>query len=208
MAEAAPAGPGVRLDDLDGRDAYRLLTSLIIPRPIAWVSTLSAAGVANLAPYSFFNLVAGRPPTVAVSVGSRGNGEPKDTLVNARETGEFVINLAHEPLARALNATSAPWAPGVSEFQEAGLAALPSTDVAPPRVAGAPAALEARVTQLVPIEGSTYTMILGRVLRVHIREDLLAPDGLVDAERFAPIARLGRDEYAALGPLFRLTRPA
>lgn len=197
-----------RLDELEGRAAYRILTSLVIPRPIAWVSTVSKKGAHNLAPYSFFNLVTGSPPTVMISVGSRRTGEPKDTLVNAQETGEFVVNLADETLADALNATSAPVEPGVSEFERAGLVTVPSTDVAPPRVAAAPAALECRVTQLVPVDGSSSTMILGRVLRVHVREDLLAPDGLVDAERFAAISRLGRDEYATLGTLFRLDRPA
>lgn len=207
MTEATLPTASIRLDDLDGRAAYRLLTSLVIPRPIAWVSTVSAEGAPNLAPYSFFNLVTGSPPTVMVSIGRRRTGEPKDTLVNVEATGEFVVNLADESLAGALNATSAAWEHGASEFEKAGLEATPSTDVAPPRVAGAPAALEGRVTQLVPIEGSTSTLLLGRVVRVHVREGLLAPDGLVDADRFAPIARLGRDEYATLGRLFRLTRP-
>src|SRR5690606_5308984 len=207
-ADAPPPTTSVALADLDGRTAYRLLTGLVAPRPIAWVSTLSPAGVPNLAPFSFFTLLTGRPPTVMFAAGDRPGGEAKDTLANALATGEFVVNLADRQLAEAVNATSAMVAPDVDEFALAGLATAPSVEVAPPRVAAAPAALEARVSQVVPVEGSPATMVLGHVLRVHVRTDLLAADGLVDAERFGPVARLGRDEYAALGEVFRLRRPS
>ncbi|MFA5552687.1 MAG: flavin reductase family protein [Trueperaceae bacterium] len=193
--------------DLHGRHAYRLLTSLVVPRPIAWISTLAADGTPNLAPFSFFNIVSGRPLMVMFSSGRRAPGEPKDSLANAVATGEFVVNLADEALAEQVNLTSATVGPNVNEFEAFGVRPAPSIDVKPPRVASAKAALEARVAQVIPIEGSTSTMVLGHVLRVHVSEDLLGPDGLADATRLAPIARLGRDEYATLGRVFSLARP-
>lgn len=187
--------------------AYRLLTSALIPRPIAWVSTLSQGGAPNLAPYSFFNAVASDPLTVMFSAGSRDDGAPKDSLRNAQETGEFVVNLADEALAEALNHTSGAWAHGADEFAEAGLEKAPSSLVAPPRVALAPVALECRVSQIVPVEGSRSTMVLGHVLAIQVRRDLLGDDSLIVAERYQPIARLGRSEYSTLGRVFSLARP-
>ena len=205
--EAAPATTSFAIKDLHGRQAYRLLTSLVIPRPIAWISTIAADGTPNLAPFSFFNIVSGRPLMVMFSSGQRAPGEPKDTQANAIATGEFVVNLADETLAEHINQTSATVAPHVNEFQAFGVTAVPSTDVKPPRVASARAALEARVAQVVPIEGSRSTLVLGQVLRVHVREGVLGLDGLADSDKLAPVARLGRDEYAGLGNVFRLTRP-
>src|SRR5690606_18920164 len=115
-ADAPPPTTSVALADLDGRTAYRLLTGLVAPRPIAWVSTLSPAGVPNLAPFSFFTLLTGRPPTVMFAAGDRPGGEAKDTLANALATGEFVVNLADRQLAEAVDATSAMVAPDVDEF--------------------------------------------------------------------------------------------
>ena len=197
----------LKVADLDGHDAYKLLTSAIIPRPIAWVSTISSAGAYNLAPYSFFNAVASDPLTVLFAPGPKADGSPKDSLKNAQETGEFVVNLADEALAAALNHTSGAWAHGVDEFEQAGLATAPSSLVAPPRGAAAPVALECRVSQLILLTGSSSTLVLGEVLALHIRADILAADGLIDAERYRPIARLGRDEYSELGRIFSLTRP-
>ena len=205
MAEGSMAA--FRVTELEGRDAYKLLTSALVPRPIAWVSTVSPGGVPNLAPYSFFNAVASDPLTVMFAPGKRADGSPKDSLQNARETGEFVVNLADEPLAGALNHTSGAWAHGVDEFAEAGLTAAPSSLVRPPRVAAAPVALECRVSQLVEVAGSTSTLVLGQVLVVQVRRDLLGDDGLIVTERYRPIARLGRDEYSALGRVFSLARP-
>src|SRR5690606_28073231 len=142
------------------------------------------------------------------AAGDRPGGEAKDTLANALATGEFVVNLADRQLAEAVNATSAMVAPDVDEFALAGLATAPSVEVAPPRVAAAPAALEARVSQVVPVAGSPATMVLGHVLRVHVRTDLLAAAGWVESGRSGPVARLGRDGCAALGGVFRRRRPS
>jgi flavin reductase (DIM6/NTAB) family NADH-FMN oxidoreductase RutF len=193
-------------DDLEPRASYRLMTSIVVPRPIAWVSTTNAEGVPNLAPFSFFNAVAGAPPVVVLAVGQRA-GQPKDTLRNLRETGEMVVHLADEPLAEALNRTSADFPPGTNEFERAGLASVPSTDIQPPRVSAAPVAMEARLLREVAIPETRYTVLFGRIIRLHIREELLGEDGLVVAERLRPIARLGRDEYTTLGEVFAMPRP-
>ncbi len=192
--------------ELEPRDAYRLLISVVVPRPIGWTSTIGADGSLNLAPFSFFNAVSNMPLTVMISVGQR-KGNPKDTLRNVRETGEFVINIANEELAAAMNESSGEWAYEVNEFDRAGVTPAPSIDVKPPRVAEAPIALECRVTQIVPVIETTYTLILGRVLRFRIRADLLRPNGMVDAALLKPVARLSGDEYATLGRVFEMKRP-
>jgi flavin reductase (DIM6/NTAB) family NADH-FMN oxidoreductase RutF len=183
-----------------------LLTSLIVPRPIAWLSTIGSDGSLNLAPFSFFNAVAGNPPTLMVSIGQR-KGAPKDSLRNIQETGEFVVNLVGEELVEAMNLTSGEYNYEVDEFGLAGLESAPSVEVRPPRVARAAAALECRATLIIPVEGSTYTMVLGHVLRYHLREDLLRPNGLADPQILRPVCRLAADEYAVLGPVFSLARP-
>jgi flavin reductase (DIM6/NTAB) family NADH-FMN oxidoreductase RutF len=193
-------------DELPPRDAYRLLISVVVPRPIAWVSTIGADGTPNLAPFSFFNAVGGVPPIIMFSVGQR-RGTAKDTLRNVRETGEFVVNLVSQELGEAMNQTSGEWPYEVNEFELAGLATGPSVDVRPPRVAAAPVAMEARVTQIVPVEGTYSTMVLGQVLRYHIRDGLLRPNGLVNATLLRPLARLSGDEYATLGDVFAMPRP-
>lgn len=189
---------------------YHLLTSIVAPRPIAWVSTLSTDGIPNLAPYSFYNAVAGFPPTIMFSVAYRRK-EPreKDTLRNIKQIGEFVTHIVNEAMAEAMIQTAVEFSYGVSEFQKAGLKAVASIDVRPPRIADVPVAMECQVTQIVPVEGATNVMVLGRVLRFHIREDLYRPElGLVDTVRMQPITRLGGPvEYTKLGELFSLELP-
>lgn len=192
--------------DLPPRDAYRLLISAVVPRPIGWTSTIGADGTLNLAPFSFFNAVGGTPPTVMIAVGQRKD-TPKDTLRNVKETGEFVINIVDEDLAVAMNETSGEWAYDVNEFDRAGLITAPSIDVKPPRVANAPITLECKITQIVPVIDTTYTLILGQVLRYHIRAGLLRSNGLIDASALKPVARLGGDEYATIGRVFEMKRP-
>lgn len=196
----------IRVEDLDPRQAYRLMISVVIPRPIAWVSTIGADGKLNLAPFSFFNGVGEFPPTVMFSVGRR-EGREKDTLRNVLETGEFVVNIVSENLAEAMVKTSGDWSYEVDEFKIAGLETAPSVEVKPPRVKAAPVAMEARVIQTVPVNETHHTIVLGRILRFHIQSDLLGSDGLVDAGRLRPIARLGGKEYTRLGTIFKLERP-
>ena len=195
---------------MEARAPYHLLTSIAAPRPIAWVSTVDAAGAPNLAPFSFYNAVAGFPPTIMFSVSYRVRKRPrtKDTLRNVKEVGEFVSHVVDEQLSNAMILTSADWPPGTNEFEIAGLEAVPSIDVRPPRIAAAPVAMECRVTQIVPVEGATNVMVIGRVLRFHVREDLFRPNGLVDTINMKPITRLGGPiEYAKIGNLFHLEIP-
>jgi flavin reductase (DIM6/NTAB) family NADH-FMN oxidoreductase RutF len=192
--------------DLHPRDAYRLFISLVVPRPIGWISTLCKDGTPNLAPYSFFNGVGGNPPTVMVSIGRRQGGL-KDTLRNIQDTGDFVVNIVDRALFEAMNQTSGEYEYGVDEFELASLETAPSILVRPPRVAASPAALECKPTQIVPVEGTHYTIVIGQVLLFHIKDGLMRSNGLVDPALLNPIARLGGDEYAELGKILTLARP-
>jgi flavin reductase (DIM6/NTAB) family NADH-FMN oxidoreductase RutF len=189
---------------------YHLLTSIVAPRPIAWVSTLSADGIPNLAPYSFYNAVAGFPPTIMFSISYRRK-EPreKDTLRNIKEIDEFVSHIVDEAMADAMLQTGIEFSYGVSEFEMAGLQSIASVDVRPLRIVDAPVAMECKVTQIIPVEGASNVMVLGRVLRFHIREDLYRPDlGLVNTVDMKPITRLGgSSEYTKIGELFALEPP-
>lgn len=189
---------------------YHLLTSIVAPRPIAWVSTISAEGRPNLAPYSFYNAVAGFPPTIMFSVSYRRR-EPKekDTLRNVKETREFVSHIVDEATAEAMLKTALEFSYGVNEFEKAGLKTVASVDVRPFRIAEAPVAMECQVTQIVPVEGATNVMVLGRVLRFHVREDLYRPElGLVNTVQMQPVTRLGgATEYSKIGELIPLEMP-
>lgn len=196
---------------LSVRDRHLLLTGLVVPRPIAWVSTLAPDGTANLAPYSFFALVSSAPPTVVVSVGRRA-GREKDTLANARASGELVVNLVSRSLVGPMNASSVESAPEHDEFAFAGVTPAPSRRVRPPRVAEARAHLEARVVQVVPVpddDGRVENhLILARVVHVGIDDALFTPPHRVDAVGLDPVARLAGLQYAGLGEVFELPRPA
>jgi len=180
--------------------------AIVAPRPIGWVSTLSREGVVNLAPYSFFNAVAGRPPMVMLS--SEGI---KDSISNIRDTGEFVVNLATLGLARHMNESSRDVPPEVDEFTTSGLTPLPSSLVAPPRVAESPAALECRVTAMVDlpdVNGETggRLMAIGEVVGIHIDEACLT-DGKFDMVKAGTIARCGYWDYQLTTALFDMPRP-
>jgi flavin reductase (DIM6/NTAB) family NADH-FMN oxidoreductase RutF len=198
---------------LSASHRYRLLISMIVPRPIAFVSTVSAAGHANLAPFSFFMGVSGEPPLLALSISTR-KGEAKDTARNILETGEFVVNAATEELAPAINAASGDWPFDTDEFALTGLTPEPCVRVKAPRVREAAFALECRRHTVVELGGAPADthLVVGEVVWMHVREDVLeaAAAGagpLVDAERLKPIARLGKNLYTRLGPIFALDRP-
>jgi len=190
--------------------AYHLLTSIVAPRPIAWISTISLQGKTNLAPYSFFNAVAGFPPTIMFSVSSRRH-EPheKDTLRNVREVDEFVCHVVDEPMAQAMVKSAAEYAAEISEFEVLHLDTVASIDVRPLRLTNTPAAMECKVTQIVPVEGTTNTMVIGRVIRFHVRSSLYRTSlGLVDTTAMKPIMRLGGPiEYTKIGELLTLKIP-
>ena len=201
-------------DALSGTHRYRWLISLVVPRPIAFVSSRAADGALNLAPFSFFMGVSSDPPVIAISVSHR-SGQPKDTARNILESGEFVVNAAGEEHAEAINRTSGDWDPDVDEFALAGLAPEASRLVAVPRVAGAAFALECRLHGSLTVGSAPRetSLILGRVVWMHVRDDVLedtAPAGeprVADATRLRPLARLGRNLYTGLGPLLALDRP-
>lgn len=180
--------------------------SLVAPRPIGWISTVSAAGAPNLAPYSFFNAFSDRPAIVGFSsVGM------KDSASNAEETGEFVCNIVLKANVEAMNQSSAPYPRGVNEFEKAGLEMEPSRLVRPPRVKGAAAALECKVTLIQNLKGldgqeGPYFLVLGEVIGVHI-DDTFIRDGKVDSSAMNHLARLGYMEYAAVESVFSLDRP-
>jgi len=195
---------------LEPRSRHLLMTGLVVPRPIAWVSTVAADGAVNLAPYSFFALVSSAPPTVIVSVGHR-SGREKDTLANARATGELVISVVSRDAVAAMNASSVESAPDHDEFAFAGVTPAPSQVVRPPRVAQAHAHLEARVTRIVPVDRDdgpvANHVIFARVVHVHVEDALFTPPHRVDARTLDPVARLAGLGYAAMGDLFDLPRP-
>lgn len=191
---------------LEPRDAYRLLISAVIPRPIAWVSSMGSDGSTNLAPFSFFNAVGNSPPTVMISISQR-KGKDKDTLRNIKERREFVVHIADEELSEKMVRTSGDWTYGTNEFEQAELEAIPSNHVKPPRLKGAAVSMEVKATQIVPVEGTTSTMVLGHVVCFHIREDLLRENGSVNPNLLRPVARLGGMEYSTLGKIFPMARP-
>jgi flavin reductase (DIM6/NTAB) family NADH-FMN oxidoreductase RutF len=182
-----------------GRTLYRLLTGLIVPRPIAWVSTTSADGVNNLAPHSYFNLVSADPPHVVISF-----SRLKDTLRNLRTSGEFVISLVTTDLVEPMNITATDFPAGEDEFRWAGVTPAPSRRVTAPRVAEAPAHLECEVRHELTV-GSGH-LVVGEITHVHV-EPRIWRDGGIDPVQFDPVARLSGNVYARLGELFTLARP-
>ena len=186
--------------------------SCVVPRPIAWVTSMHPDGTINLAPYSFFNALASDPPLVMISFnGYHAHGGEKDTLANIRATGEFVVNMVPLALKDDMNTTTANVPHEIDELALAGLDAEPAELVAPPRVRQAPIHLECALHQEVPLPctlaDSINTMIIGRVLGVHIRDEVLV-DGLVDLTRIRPLARLGYMQYTAVGDVFVMQRPS
>lgn len=193
---------------LSAHNAYKLLVSTIVPRPIAWIVSQNAQGQLNCAPFSFFNVMAGDPPTMVVGIGSREQGGPKDSLRNILETGEFVVHLVNEEMARSMNVTATPFAYGVSEVEKAGLSTAPSLQVKPPRLAASPVAFECQLIQTVPISESN-TIVIARALACHIEERYLldAEKCYVNTPELKLIGRMhGAGWYATTQELFQMDR--
>ncbi|MGZ8741754.1 MAG: flavin reductase family protein [Nocardioides sp.] len=180
-------------------NTYRLLTAVVVPRPIAWVSTVDRDGVVNLAPHSFYTVVCARPPIVMFS--SVGK---KDTLRNVRETGQFVINVATARLLDQVNNSAARFAAGQSEPEHLGIALEPSTRITPPRVAAAPASIECTLHSTTELGDST--MVLGNVELVSVANDVII-DGHPEFSLLDPLARLGKDEWALHSEVISVKRP-
>lgn len=194
------------VEALSGGEMYRLLTAVVVPRPIAWVSTRSTDGVDNLAPHSFFTIACARPPIVQfTSVGE------KDTLRNVRSGREFVVHLTPEPLLEAVNRTGADQPGSVSEFDDAGLTREPARLVGPARVAESPVALECRLHSTLELGDST--VVFGRVVHVAVADDALVESAPgrpphPDYAALAPVARLGRDDWALPARVRTVARPS
>ena len=185
--------------------------SCIVPRPIAWVSSIHPEGAVNLAPFSFFNALASDPPMVVIAfTGYHEHGGEKDTLFNIKASGEFVVNIVPLKLKDAMNVSTAPVAHEVDEMKLAGLTAETSKLVKPPRVREAPIHLECELYQEInlpcTLQDSINTTIIGRVLGIHIDDEVLS-DGLVDLDKIKPLARLGYRQYTAVDNIFVMTRP-
>lgn len=183
------------LDSADSHLSYKLLSGLVIPRPIALISTKGPTGVVNAAPFSFFNLMGDNPPILIVSIEYRDDGSMKDSSRNIIETGEFVVNLVDEALADKMHACSTAFPPETSEPEVLGLALEPSSHIGVPRLADAPVALECTLYQTVSI-GTYRQLIIGRIHHLHAREGIIDPATMrIDMSRYFPIGRLFADRY-------------
>lgn len=194
-------------EDLPAKDRYRLLCSFVAPRPIALVSTCNAAGTANAAPMSFFNVFSQDPPILILGIQARPDGSEKDTTKNIRRNGEFVVNLCDMAIAQQMVDCGHPFDDSVDEIDVTGLTRVTSLKVAPPRIAEAPASMECRVYQC--IEFPRRVIVLGEVVQMHVRDDCLDADGhYVRPEVYQPIARLHADNYLVADRQFVLTESA
>jgi flavin reductase (DIM6/NTAB) family NADH-FMN oxidoreductase RutF len=188
---------------LPTREVYRFLIAAVVPRPIAFVSTVSAGGQVNLAPFSYFNAISSEPPLVTIAISDRAD-DPKDTLRNIRETREFVVNVVSEPLLDAMVHTAGEWPRATSEFGPSGLTPAPSERVRPPYVAESPLQLECVLHRDIPLGNSI--LVVGEVVLARVRDDVMV-DGRIDPEKLKPVGRLGGELYAPLGPILKRARP-
>jgi flavin reductase (DIM6/NTAB) family NADH-FMN oxidoreductase RutF len=195
--------------EIDGKDndrAYKLLSTLVTPRPIAWVTTVNETGLINAAPYSFFNVFGTKPPIVAFAPGNRSSGKPKDTAANIESTGEFVVNLVDEAIAEAMHLTSASEPSGVNELDVAGLETLASDKVRPPRIANAPVSMECTVHDSLII--GENRLVIGYVHVLHVRDGVLDPDTLhLNAEAYPIIGRMFGSGYTKTRERFDIELP-
>jgi len=190
---------------------YNPLKACVVPRPIGWITTMSAAGVVNLAPFSFFNVISYDPPFVMFSAGSHEeDGGKKDSVVNVESTGEFVYNMATWAQRDQMNQTASIVERGLDEMAATGLDPLPSRLVRPPRVKGSPVHFECRLHQIVMLPGrqpsSEHHVVIGRVVAVHIDDAALTADGRIDVVKIRPIARLGYKDYTSVDSVFQMEK--
>lgn len=195
---------------LDDKSRYKLMSGTIVPRPIAWVSTVNAEGLPNLAPFSFFNMACSTPPTVLFCPNIRStDDQPKDTLLNIRATGEFVVNIVTERLVEAMNITATELPAEINEFELAGLAMAPSVKVKPPRVADSPAHFECRLREVVTISdapGGGY-LVLGEVVHMHFDARIYREGHYIDPLALEAVGRLAGSDYTRVQDLFQVVRP-
>jgi len=193
----------------DPRANLKTLLSCVIPRPIALVSTISADGVSNLAPFSFFNAVGSNPPALIFSPSTRGDGTQKDTIINLRAVPECVVNVVPRAICDAMNNASSMFPPGVNEFEAAGFTPLASRLVRPFRAAESPIHMECRLIQIVPVGDGPLSanICVAQVLCFHVAAEVLLPDGTPDAGKIDLVGRLGGEDYSTIRDRFVLAKP-
>jgi flavin reductase (DIM6/NTAB) family NADH-FMN oxidoreductase RutF len=196
------------LDQFGIKDCHDLLVGAVLPRPIAFVSTIGANGVNNLAPFSYFTVLSSKPPILGFGIGSKRDGGKKDTLANLEFSGDFVINVVTENLVEAMNQTSGDYPPEVDEFQVAGLTPGKSDLVQSPRVTESPINIECRLKQILQFGDAPRInrFVVGEVVRIHIKKELLEGN-IIRAERLKAIGRMGGDFYCRTQDLFEMKRP-
>jgi flavin reductase (DIM6/NTAB) family NADH-FMN oxidoreductase RutF len=192
------------------RDAYAWMTNAITPRPIAWVSTISAEGRTNLAPFSFFQGVCANPPTLLFSGANDRAGKKKDSIINVEHVPEFVVNIVPYALREPMNHTAATLPHGESEFEKFGIPSAPSLKIRPPRVAAAPIALECKLDRIVRVgEGPlAANVVFGTILCAHVDDAVLGADGVIDPHKLDTIGRHGGEYYSRTTELFAIKRPS
>lgn len=198
-------------DQLPWQSVYKLLIGSVVPRPIGWISTVNENGQPNLAPFSFFNVVCGDPPTVLFCPDIRGTDLGiKDTLKNVRQTGEFVVNIVTEPLAGAMVKTSAELPEDMDEFEFASLDKSPSHAVQPPRVSASPIHFECQLRQIIEISAlpGGGSIVIGEVIHIHVDPAVLVGEDKINPAALKAIGRMGGPTYCRTGDLFDLQRPA
>jgi flavin reductase (DIM6/NTAB) family NADH-FMN oxidoreductase RutF len=198
---------------IESTAVYKLLISSVVPRPIAWVSSVDARGVKNVAPFSYFMAITDDPPTIAFSSSPRAAGPEtprakKDTLQNIEAMRSFVVNIVDDALAEQMNVTSGDYAPEVDEFALASLESAPGVKVAAPRVARAPIAMECRLIRTIPIGHRPNHLVLGEIVYFHVRDDLYdSSTGRLDMYRLRPVGRLAGNLYTHVHDIFEMKRP-
>jgi flavin reductase (DIM6/NTAB) family NADH-FMN oxidoreductase RutF len=187
---------------LAAKHRYKLLVGLVVPRPIALVSTVGKGGVVNAAPFSFFNVLGDDPPILIVSIEDKASGDVKDTARNILDTGEFVVNLVDEATVERMHDCSQDFPPEISEPEQVGFTTLPSRAVRPPRLAEAPVAMECKLLQHILIGGRRH-LVIGEIVWMHTQEGIVDPENLrVRMENYFPVGRLYADRYSRTRDLF------
>ena len=194
--------------NLEQKSIYKLLTGIVIPRPIGWISSISEDGITNLAPFSYFNAVGDDPPHIMFSAG-RGANSNKDTLNNVLSTKQFVVNMVTEELVEQMNSTAQGIPPHESEFDLANLTPIPSEKIKPPRVKESPISMECELVHHYTLEDNKYggsTILVGRIVLFHIAENVLLDDFKINLDTYKPVARLAGSNYSKLGEIFSVKR--
>jgi flavin reductase (DIM6/NTAB) family NADH-FMN oxidoreductase RutF len=202
----AEGGLDIDPTTIERRDRYKLLCGLVVPRPVALVTSLSEDGVVNAAPFSFFNVFSEEPAVAVLGLNARPEGGAKDTKRNIAASGEYVIHLVSDSQANAMNVCAVNFPPDISEIDKAGFTLKPSRMVKPPTIVEAPVALETKLMQIIPVS-PTRDVVLGEIIRFKARPGIVDPEKLyVDIEKYRPLARLFGNLYASFGEVFEVKR--